>query len=348
MERDLDELRSVVSNIGQMVDVCSHDRSIPDRDLRRTLAFLAQVIQVVEQAFQDVQSLLVDVSLLDDIDIRDHNEVQEIRRRAGQLTARSYYRDAAEICSRLKYLGETFNQNIRPRVDHLSQFNGWGGVFGLIEHREGRIIRLVEETASSVEERLARISPVDLDTLHIWSRTRITELRSLLGELHMLNGRIMGYSGNVGFLELTSDRNRLEREVTIMVDKLDQSVTHGHRVDVGPGAVISGNFVVATTIADSFKTVIAEAKGTSELREELARLCSQMDGLMPALAEDKRTEVKKDMETFVTEATKAEPRRKWYELSAEGLIDAAKACGELALPIIATVQRIVSMLTGGA
>jgi hypothetical protein len=40
----------------------------------------------------------------------------------------------------------------------------------------------------------------------------------------------------------------------------------------------------------------------------------------------------------------AEPRQAWYELSIKGLKDAAETVGEIALPIISTLQKIAPLL----
>ena len=65
---------------------------------------------------------------------------------------------------------------------------------------------------------------------------------------------------------------------------------------------------------------------------------------MPNIPEEKRAEVQQDLSSLVTEASKEQPRKKWYKLSADGLCEAAKACGEIAAPAVATVARIVALL----
>lgn len=333
-------LAEVLSNLDEMLESSVGERSLADYDLRTLLLFISEVIQIIEQAFQHVMGILVDVSLLQPEDLSDRERLTSLQRRVALLTARSYYRDAAEICSRLKHLGENFNNHIRPKVRHLPDFPGWGGVFGLIDDREGRIIQLVESTAVEIESALAQLDSATLPSTTAMAKQRKEELRAMLGELHKLNGRILGYSGNVGFLELTADRRTLQKRVRIMVDK---SVTHGHRVEVGAGAKISGPFVVATTIQDAFKT-IEGGVAAPDLKTELNKLCAQVQELLPSVPEQKRADVEQDLSALVSEVSKEKPRRKWYELSAEGLLEAAKACGDIAAPVIATVQKILTLL----
>ena len=51
-----------------------------------------------------------------------------------------------------------------------------------------------------------------------------------------------------------------------------------------------------------------------------------------------------DLKTLSDEMVKAEPRRKWYELSLEGIKEAAKAIGEIGKPVIETVTKLIPLL----
>jgi hypothetical protein len=345
MSHETEQLTALVGEIESVVQTAAHSAGMTDADVRRLLRFLAQVVQVVEQAFQDVLGLLVEVSYLSDDELSNPRRMGELGKTAAMLTARSHYRDAAEICSRLKHLSESFDNFIRPTVQHLPEFTSWAGVFGLIEHREGRIIALVEQTAREIERLLEDAAPGTLRQIRSEALTRATELRSLLGELHALNGRIVGYSGRAGFLQLTSNRAELQREVNIMIDKRDQSLTQGHRVSFGDGAnITNSNLVIANSIQDSFKTIQSSGVDSS-LKQQLELLCKQIDLLLPHLPEEKRGELSQDLSGLVAEATKARPRRKWYELSAQGIVDAAKTCGAVAAPVISTVNALLALLT---
>ena len=66
--------------------------------------------------------------------------------------------------------------------------------------------------------------------------------------------------------------------------------------------------------------------------------------VFPHLSEAKRSEAQQDLSNVVAEATKDQPRRRWYELSAEGLIEAAKTCGEIATPVVKAVKTLSALL----
>ena len=55
---------------------------------------------------------------------------------------------------------------------------------------------------------------------------------------------------------------------------------------------------------------------------------------------------KKDLENLTEEALSAKLRRKWYDLSAEGLCDAAKTVAEFGTPVITAVKAVLSLLSG--
>ena len=83
-----------------MVGASATNRALSGADLRRVLSFLAKVAQVVDQAFQDVYSVLIELKYLS---IRDlyTGRATELRKQLDMIQARSRYRDAEEICSRL-------------------------------------------------------------------------------------------------------------------------------------------------------------------------------------------------------------------------------------------------------
>jgi hypothetical protein len=59
---------------------------------------------------------------------------------------------------------------------------------------------------------------------------------------------------------------------------------------------------------------------------------------------EKARDAAKDLEVLTTEAVSEAPRKKWYDLSAEGLMEAAKAVGELAAPVVTSVKALLSLL----
>ena len=123
----------------------------------------------------------------------------------------------------------------------------------------------------------------------------------------------------------------------------DQPVKNDKSISFGDNAHITGNINTGTIIQNSFNTV-AQSAAEPALKAKLERLCQQVEQMLTQLPEEKKQEAVQDLDSFVKEATKDAPRRKWYELSAEGLIEAAKACAGMTAPVTATVNGILELL----
>lgn len=83
-----------------------------------------------------------------------------------------------------------------------------------------------------------------------------------------------------------------------------------------------------------------------EIKDKIKELHEAFTEMSKHLPEDKDQEAARDLETLSREAISPEPRKKWYQLSADGLIEAAKTVGAIAAPVITTVEAIVSILSG--
>ena len=65
-----------------------------------------------------------------------------------------------------------------------------------------------------------------------------------------------------------------------------------------------------------------------------------------AIYEAIKEEMARDSETLVKEATSVDPRRKWYEVSIDGLEQAAKNIGRVAEPVLEIVGMLRKALLG--
>ena len=119
---------------------------------------------------------------------------------------------------------------------------------------------------------------------------------------------------------------------------IDQSITVGTRLQ---NVNISGN------IQEAFNTTVSygESQPDSELSARLEELCALVNQMVGQLPEKKAEEVSRDLKILVTEATSNQPRKKWYEMSAEGILDAAKACASMMQPVSTAVKGVLSILT---
>ena len=100
---------------------------------------------------------------------------------------------------------------------------------------------------------------------------------------------------------------------------------------------------VAKKIEGSFNKAQA-AQSSDDIKAVLQQLAQEVANLAEKLSEDKAAELADDLERLTDEATKDNPRRKWWELSAEGILEAAKSVGEVGTTSISLVEKLLPLL----
>ena len=70
----------------------------------------------------------------------------------------------------------------------------------------------------------------------------------------------------------------------------------------------------------------------------------QVAELVKQLPPDMKESAARDLETLTAEATTKAPRKAWYELSAQGLVDAAQSVAAMAGPIVTVVGTVLGLL----
>lgn len=147
----------------------------------------------------------------------------------------------------------------------------------------------------------------------------------------------------------------LRRYVSAAVDKFitinvegDLNVTDNSKhqtINIGDNA--SGTFninqVAAESITNSFNQ-IQSAEVSAEMKTKLEELNKLVEKLMPKLPPEQQKKAAKSLETLTDQATSKEPEREWYELSAKGLMEAAKTVADMAGPITTAVKAVLALL----
>lgn len=103
------------------------------------------------------------------------------------------------------------------------------------------------------------------------------------------------------------------------------------------------NLVTAHNIQNSFNKV-ANAKLDPELESRLQAVAIEVAKLVKHLPEDTAEKTSRDLETLTNEATSKAPRKEWYQLSAKGLVEAAKSVAEMAAPVATAVTALLALL----
>jgi hypothetical protein len=120
--------------------------------------------------------------------------------------------------------------------------------------------------------------------------------------------------------------------------------THRSTIKTGDISVSGGTLAVAGLIQESFNTVQA-SNAPTELKQSLDALNTLVAELVKKLPAPAAEVAARDLEALNKEAVSSAPRRQWYELSASGLKDAAKAVAGMAAPIATAVKEVVELLS---
>lgn len=126
------------------------------------------------------------------------------------------------------------------------------------------------------------------------------------------------------------------------IAKGDKHMRDDHSINIG-GDVI--NAQVGQTLTNCTNTIQQQAPG--EKKDLLEELRGQVQELIKQLPEDKKEEaprVAKNLETLVNEATNSKPDRKWYSLSADGLLEASKWTKDFAGNIVGTIGQLEKLI----
>ena len=147
-----------------------------------------------------------------------------------------------------------------------------------------------------------------------------------------------------------ADRAYTVRELLEGVRRDGQSHRKGEKttvtnieVKIGDNATFSGDFAVGEKIQNSFNKA-GGAASPEETKALLQQLAEQVAKVAEKLPEEKAAEVADDLERFTEEATKDNPRRKWWELSAEGIREAAESVGSAGTTAISLLEKLGGLL----
>ncbi|MDJ0902579.1 MAG: hypothetical protein QNJ55_27625 [Xenococcus sp. MO_188.B8] len=103
------------------------------------------------------------------------------------------------------------------------------------------------------------------------------------------------------------------------------------------------NQAAAKAIIDS-REKVAQSDAARDLKDRLTELSQAVAEMAKALPENQQEQVARDLKSLTDEATSDSPRKSWYELSAKGLIEAAKIVGEIAEPVITATKAVLTLL----
>ena len=117
-------------------------------------------------------------------------------------------------------------------------------------------------------------------------------------------------------------------------------------IEIGNNAQISAPAVIADQIENSFNALAKSDLNdeTKTLLEQLLKAISEINKQTKPEQAETAESMARDAEDLVKEATSAKPRRKWYEVSIDGLKQAAINLGEVATPVLEIVGKLTPLL----
>jgi len=89
---------------------------------------------------------------------------------------------------------------------------------------------------------------------------------------------------------------------------------------------------------------IQSGSASEELKTLLQELAEEVAKIAKALPTDRAEELADDLKRLTGEVTKEKPRRKFWELSAKGIQEAAQAVGEIGKTAIMLLTKITPLL----
>jgi flagellar biosynthesis/type III secretory pathway protein FliH len=128
-----------------------------------------------------------------------------------------------------------------------------------------------------------------------------------------------------------------------MTTHTDRSTHITSAINNSPGAIAN----VAEHMAHVVNQVtqqVNESAVSDDVKQLLKQLAEQIAAIDVTANPTKVQQMAGDLKTLSDEVVKTEPRRKWYELSLEGIKEAAKAIGDIGKPVIETVTKLVPLL----
>ena len=117
-------------------------------------------------------------------------------------------------------------------------------------------------------------------------------------------------------------------------------------INIGNNNTITAPVTIADSIQNSFNTLNESQVDDSirQLLDELLKVVTEVNRKAPPEKSDDAKTLARTAETLVNEASSSKPRREWYEISLKGLKDAATNIGELAVPVLKIVEKLMPFL----
>lgn len=131
--------------------------------------------------------------------------------------------------------------------------------------------------------------------------------------------------------------------ITSIVPPKQKNTSPKIAISLGNAAIVYGNFVVASSIKDSFNKV-ETTHISDDLKSYLRDLVIAVSKMCEYFTDEVTNQVSRDLEILITEATSESPRKKWWQLSVEGIAKAAENVDEVGGHVLDLLAKIIPIL----
>jgi Effector-associated domain 11 len=274
----------LINQLKLMTQAVIDSANIDVTDSRKVLRFISKLTQVINQAFNNIFPILIEVSLLRDSDLGS-DKIQELRREVKLLTSRDYYRDVQLICGQLNELQAQYRDNIEPIINNFTavQKNEFREVFYLIDQHEGYLIRIVNNMTFDIDRQLDDLAQTQsVDKLVTFASEQAQIFKQSINELNLLGNKILGVSGKEGLLELLStdklsDAKNVIHNITlaneiVMGDKFSNinNSTINNKSTINNATSAEPKAAIISPKAQKFKDLLANNKTDDCIKQLLA------------------------------------------------------------------------------
>lgn len=191
---------------------------------------------------------------------------------------------------------------------------------------------ILRTTSNGLEETYLVINPNFYENFHAIPAHYELEVKKL--GIPEANKAIQNITYNI-----TGNNNRLNQN---SLDNSNNQDNSRHQSFNGTATNSNFNFGDNATLTNT----VQQSQASDDVKQLLEQLLNEIKGLNGKIPDQAIQTLSEESETLITETTKEQPRKKYLDLSLEGIKEAALALGEIAAPILAIAEKLSPLLLG--
>jgi len=184
-----------------------------------------------------------------------------------------------------------------------------------------------------MQENYIKLCELSMKSLEVMEKesesTESSDIKSQMQQLVIENLNL--FQGNVSVESIQGDKI------------MSQTKKDNIEVQLGNNAHISGDFIVAKSIDNSFNKISSSGL-SDELKILLKELSIEVGKMVEHLPKDEAEEIAEDFDTLSNQVISEKPKRKWWSVSIDGLTKAAENLGKIGTPVLELISKIVPLL----